>query len=133
MGRMLEIASRGEIGEIEHVEVVMGFPLDNDADPRWDFDLAGGAMMDLGCYALHGIRSLGIATSGEPKVTSASAVPRDVDPRVDVELSADLSYPSGATAHFRSSFALPEMTFTMHIRGTTRRGAGSQLCGLRTR
>ena len=118
MGRMLELAGSGEIGEIEHVEVVMGFPLTNDDDPRWDFDLAGGAMMDLGCYALHGIRSLGIATSGEPSVTAASAVPRQDDPRVDVELSGDLEYPSGASAHFRSSFALPEMTFTMHLRGT---------------
>jgi predicted dehydrogenase len=29
-----------------------------------------------------------------------------------------LEYPSGASAHFRSSFALPEMTFTMHLQGT---------------
>ena len=119
IGRMLELAGNGEIGEVEHVEVVMGFPLDNPADPRWDFDLAGGAMMDLGCYALHGLRTLGTALGGEPEVRAATAIPRESDPRVDAELSADLGFPSGATAHFRSSFVLPEMTFTMHIRGST--------------
>ena len=118
MARMLELAGSGEIGEVEHVEVVMGFGLTNDSDPRWDFDLAGGALMDVGCYALHGIRTLGTALGGEPAVTSASAIAREADPRVDAELSGDLEYPTGATAHFRSSFQLPEMTFTMHLRGT---------------
>lgn len=119
MTRIVEIAGSGKIGEIEHVEVVMGFPLNNRHDPRWDFDLAGGALMDLGCYALHGIRSLGGVLGGEPRVTAAKSVPHENDPRVDSELSADLAFPSGASAHFRSSFVLPEMTFTMHLRGTT--------------
>lgn len=118
MERMVDIAGSGEIGTIEHVEVVMGFPLDNLLDPRWDFDLAGGALMDVGCYALHGVRSLGAAMGGEPTVTDAKAVLRHDDPRVDSELSGDLVYPSGASAHFRSSFVLPEMTFTMHLRGS---------------
>lgn len=119
MNRLVELAENKGIGEIEHVEVVMGFPIDNPDDPRWDFDLAGGSLMDVGCYALHGIRSLGGVLGGEPRVTDAKAVPHESDPRVDSELYGDLVYPSGATAHFRSSFVLPEMTFTMHLRGTS--------------
>ena len=29
-----------------------------DDDLRWEYDLAGGALMDLGCYALHSQRTL---------------------------------------------------------------------------
>jgi len=128
MHRMVELAGNGEIGEIEHVEVVMGFPLERPTDPRWSFDLAGGAMMDVGCYALHGLRTLGSVLGGEPTVQSASATPHEQDPRVDAELSADLSFRSGATAHFRSSFLLPEMTFTMHIRGSEGEALAHNFC-----
>ena len=126
--RMVELTGNGELGEVEHVEVVMGFPLQRPDDPRWNFELAGGAMMDVGCYALHGLRTLGAVLGGEPRVNSASATPHDADPRVDAELSADLSFTSGATAHFRSSFLLPEMTFTMHIRGSEGEALAHNFC-----
>lgn len=29
------------------------------ADPRWSLELAGGALMELGCYGLHVMRMLG--------------------------------------------------------------------------
>lgn len=128
MRRMVELAGNGEIGDIEHVEVVMGFPLNDPKDPRWEFDLAGGALMDLGCYAVHGIRSLGEHLGGEPRVTGATAIPHEADSRVDQELSGDLAYPSGATAHFRSSFVLPEVTMTMHLRGTKGEALAHQFC-----
>ena len=128
MHRMVELAGNGEIGEVEHVEVVMGFPLERPTDPRWSFELAGGAMMDVGCYALHGLRTLGSVLGGEPTVNSATATPHEEDARVDAELSADLSFHSGATAHFRSSFLLPEMTFTMHIRGSEGEALAHNFC-----
>jgi len=34
-------------------------PPPGDDDPRWSLEMAGGALMDLGCYGLHVIRSLG--------------------------------------------------------------------------
>jgi len=118
MKRMIELAGSGELGTINHVEVSMGFDLGNPEDPRWIFDLAGGALMDVGCYAVHSLRSLGSVLGGEPRLHEASAVPAPHDERVDQELSATLSYPSGATAHFHSSFVVPERAFTMKIEGS---------------
>lgn len=128
MHRMIELAGSGELGTIEHVEVSMGFPLENPEDPRWVFDLAGGALMDVGCYAVHALRSLGTVLGGEPALEQASAVPAAHDDRVDAELSATLSYPSGVTAGFHSSFVVPEMTFTLNITGSTGSALAHNFC-----
>jgi predicted dehydrogenase len=118
MNRMIELVSSGELGDVHHVEVSMGFPLDNPGDPRWDFDLAGGAIMDVGCYAIHSLRTLGSVLGGEPTLEDAKGVSAAHDERVDQEMSADLSYASGATAHFHSSFVVPERDFSMKIEGS---------------
>ncbi|HTU73803.1 MAG TPA: hypothetical protein VMG38_09825 [Trebonia sp.] len=46
----------------------MCFPLPRFSDIRYDFGLAGGALMDAGCYAVHALRPLAM---GEPEVTAA--------------------------------------------------------------
>ena len=38
------------------VEVRMAMPAPEDDDPRWSLEMAGGALMDLGCYGLHVMR-----------------------------------------------------------------------------
>ena len=48
MERIVELATSGEIGTLKNVDIVMGFPLDQPDDPRWDFQLAGGSLMDVG-------------------------------------------------------------------------------------
>ncbi len=37
MERLIELATSGELGTLEHVSVVMGFPLLQPEDPRWHF------------------------------------------------------------------------------------------------
>ena len=59
MRRALELANDGTVGEIHHVEVRMAMPAPETSDPRWSFEMAGGALMDLGCYGLHVMRRLG--------------------------------------------------------------------------
>lgn len=96
--RLLEIAGSGELGRITHVETTFRMPAPSDDDPRWSFDLAGGAVMDIGCYALHVQRRLGRAVlGGEPTVVSARA--RERTPGVDAAMTAELAFPSGATGH----------------------------------
>ena len=56
--RMAELAHGGELGRIQRVETVMCFPLPRFSDIRYDFSLAGGALMDAGCYAVHALRLL---------------------------------------------------------------------------
>src|SRR4051794_10876363 len=57
--RAFALAADGTLGTVTHVEVRMAMPAPADDDPRWSFDMAGGALMDLGCYGLHVMRSLG--------------------------------------------------------------------------
>jgi len=64
-----------------------------DDDPRWSFELAGGAVMDLGCYALHAHRSLAPWGGGEPQVVGARGAERF---GVDEWVEADLRFPGGA-------------------------------------
>ena len=56
--RMAELVRGGELGRIERVETAMCFPLPRFSDIRYDFSLAGGALMDAGCYAVHAMRLL---------------------------------------------------------------------------
>ena len=71
----------------------MAAPPDND--PRWSFELAGGALMDLGCYALHAQRQFGRWTSGEPTIVSAAGGERAGRPGVDEWMRVELVFPGG--------------------------------------
>jgi predicted dehydrogenase len=90
--RLLEIVTSGEIGEVRHVEAHLCAPLLNTRDIRYRLDLAGGAAMDMGCYTLHFVRTLGGA---EPEVTASHA--KLLAPGVDRAMEVDLRFPSGAT------------------------------------
>jgi len=90
--RMLEIVASGELGEIRHVEAHLCAPILNTKDIRYRLDLAGGAGMDMGCYVLHFVRTLGGA---EPSVKAARA--KLLSPGVDRAMEVDLVFPSGAT------------------------------------
>lgn len=89
---MADIVRRGEIGELRHVESAMCIPLPLPKDIRYRWDLAGGATMDTGCYALHMNR---LVAGEEPEVVGATA--RLARPNVDRWMRAELRYPSGAT------------------------------------
>src|SRR5205814_2875807 len=69
--RMQEIVAGGELGELRHVEAHLCFPLPRFSNIRYDFGLAGGALMDAGCYTVNLVRMLG---GGEPEVVSARAL-----------------------------------------------------------
>ena len=95
---MKEVVTSGEIGKVRHVETAFCFPLPRFRDIRWQYDLAGGAAMDAGCYAVHMARTLG---GGEPEVVSARAKLRS--PNVDRFLQGELRFPSGATGRITCS------------------------------
>ena len=118
MQKMIDLVSSGELGEIFHVEVEAGFPLADPEDPRLSFDLAGGSLMDIGCYAVHALRHLGPALGGEPTITRATAIERDDLSGIDEHMEATLTFPSGATARFVSGFTFTSPRFTLRIEGT---------------
>ena len=49
--RLRELLDSGELGELRAVEIDMFMPAPDDGDPRWSYELAGGVLMDLGCYS----------------------------------------------------------------------------------
>jgi predicted dehydrogenase len=73
--RIREIIDSGEIGSVKEVFANMQLPwyftqwTFPDDDIRFNFDLAGGILMDAGCYCVNAVR---FASSSEPaQVTSA--------------------------------------------------------------
>jgi len=102
--RMREVLRAGELGPVRHLEAIFCIPILRRDDIRWRADLAGGALMDAGCYAMHLLRHLAEA---EPEVVSARAV--WTRGGVDRWLTADLRLPGGRTA--RLTCALLSATF----------------------
>jgi predicted dehydrogenase len=90
--RMIDVVAGGEIGDLRHVETAMCIPLPMPKDIRYRLDLAGGATMDTGCYAVHMNRSV---AGAEPKVISAQA--RTAGEGVDRWMRAEFHYPGGVT------------------------------------
>ena len=100
--RMQEVVESGELGKLRLVEASFCFPLPNFSDIRYDFDLAGGALMDAGCYAVHIVRMLGGAPAGgEPAVVRADAKLRGAN--IDRAMRADMHFPAGHTGRIHCS------------------------------
>jgi predicted dehydrogenase len=90
--RMKEIVDGPELGRIRHLEAHFCVPLFLPGNIRYRFDLAGGATMDLGCYAVNVLRFL---AGVEPEVTTARA--RLASAQVDRYMRAELRFPDGRT------------------------------------
>lgn len=97
--RAIELVSAGAVGEVTHVEAAMVFPsMHGPDDIRFRYDLAGGALMDTGSYALSNLRAF-----GELEVVRAES--EEMAPDVDRRTIAELRYRnSGATASMLSEF-----------------------------
>jgi predicted dehydrogenase len=113
--RLHELLSSGELGELQRVETIMRIPAPAPEDPRWSLALAGGALMDLGCYSLHAVRAIAPWAGGEPRLVAARGGERTGLPGVDEWVDADLEYPSGVTASARCHMAAQgrEMTYRL--------------------
>jgi predicted dehydrogenase len=98
--RMREIVGSGELGAVRHVEARFCVPLLLPGDIRYRLDLAGGAAMDAGCYAVHVVRTL---AGAEPEVVRAEA--RLASPRVDRWMAAELRFPGGCSGRVECSLA----------------------------
>lgn len=118
--RAFSLAAAGALGEITHVEVRMSMPTPGDDDPRWSLEMAGGALMDLGCYGLHVMRSLGRLAvpgiEGRPSIVRAHAEQRA--PGVDAWCDVEIGFPGGATGLAAHSMVGRAHSFTIRIVGT---------------
>jgi predicted dehydrogenase len=98
--RMREVIASGDLGRLRHFEIWFCFPMIFPNDIRWRLDLAGGAMMDTGCYTVSMLRHLamadGAAPYAEPEVVGARAWLRS--PEVDRRVDAELRFADGRSA-----------------------------------
>lgn len=117
--RVVELIDAGTVGEVRHIDVPLLMPDPGPDDPRWQWDLAGGSVMDLGCYSLSCLKLLGERfCGGTPVVVSAEAETRATDGRVDERLLARLAFPSGATGSGGSDMAADDWAFTLVVTGS---------------
>jgi predicted dehydrogenase len=97
--RALAALRSGAIGRLRHIEASFNADLpDTPGELRYIEALGGGALMDLGCYCMHWIRSV---AGEEPTITRASA--RCGSPGVDLDIEAEMAFVSGPTATLKCS------------------------------
>ena len=114
--RMQAILASGEIGTLRHLESWMCFPLPFMRDIRYQFNLAGGATMDGGTYAINVQRFL---AGSEPEVVRAKAWL--ASPQVDRRMEADFRFPNDVTGHMTCSM-LSRTLLRLAVRATGDRG-----------
>lgn len=99
--RVRELIESGLIGEIRSVRTSFSFMMKPARLYRIqsDIDAGGGAMWDIGCYAIHAAR---MWMEGTPQ--SVSAMMHCADSGADLSTSGIIEYGAGRRAHFDFSF-----------------------------
>ena len=97
---LTELLERGAVGELRFVHATFSSPIPA-TDPRFDPQLAGGALMDVGCYCVSGAR----VVAGEP--LAASAFQLRAPSGIDVRLVGSLSFAGGVLGQIDCAFDLP--------------------------
>ncbi len=108
--RLSAILRSGVLGRLRRVSAVFDAPIRNPGDIRYVYELGGGALMDLGCYAVQWLR---FVTGSEPRVVEARAVERPA--RVDLSMRATLEFPDDVAGEISCSMA-PEGSFVARLR-----------------
>lgn len=111
-GRILSLLRQGAIGTPVTLTAEIHGPPMSTGDFRWIRELGGGALHDLGCYALDFIVRL---TGGLPDESSVMARHED---DIDVVVTAALKYNDGPFAHVGASFWAPWTSAPLSLRGT---------------
>ncbi|KAH7370172.1 hypothetical protein BKA65DRAFT_444993 [Rhexocercosporidium sp. MPI-PUGE-AT-0058] len=88
---------------ISHFTVPAGFFPKGDI--RWNFDLAGGSLMDIGTYSVAALRDVFRAEPVECTCAKASIIPKPGDQRIDEGLDADFIFLDGAVGSIEASIA----------------------------
>ena len=112
--RILAIVRGGELGELKRVEASVCFPLLKRGDIRWRADLAGGATLDAGCYAVNMVRTV---AGSEPEVIDAEA--RTTRGGVDRALTGRLRFPGGVSGRVTCSLLSRHvLSIGLRVKGT---------------
>lgn len=111
--RVKQMIDEGAIGDVKTINATFTFSLRDEANVRLSKSLAGGSLMDVGCYCVNVMRHM---VGDEPYRVEAIGVVGD-ESGVDESLTGTLAFPGGVLGHFDSSLR----TYRTHmydIRGT---------------
>jgi D-xylose 1-dehydrogenase (NADP+, D-xylono-1,5-lactone-forming) len=102
--RLVELIGSGVAGRVRVVRTAFAFDLAAErgtGDTRFDPALDGGALMDVGCYCISGLRLV----AGEPERARGEQA---VGPSgVDVVFTGALAFADGVVGHFDCGFIVP--------------------------
>jgi D-xylose 1-dehydrogenase (NADP+, D-xylono-1,5-lactone-forming) len=103
--RVKEIIDSGEIGDVSYMQAGFSFYLDEGRRAnsiKMSDETGGGAIYDVGCYAIHSLRNI---LRAEPETVKVHAV-MDPDFYIDTDAVGYLTFPNGVRATFDCSFNL---------------------------
>ncbi len=110
--RAFDIAAGGKIGRLQRADAMFDVPIAYAPEElRWAAPLGGGALMDLGCYPVHALRTI---LRAEPHVERAIA---KIQHGVDAEMDAGLLFPGGVTAHLHCSMIAAKFAARLFVEG----------------
>ena len=110
--KVLEMVRSGAVGEVKQIRSSFTFPLTRPDNIRWDPELGGGALMDVGCYCVNVSRTL---AGKEPVEVRAMANFRASG--VDEQMAGSLLFEGGMLAHFDCALTM-ERTEVYQVLGT---------------
>jgi len=96
------LVREGALGRLLAVRSTFTFPLASLADVRAQPELAGGALMDVGCYCVNGSRLL----AGEPETVFAEQLTGPTG--IDMALFGTMRFPGDLVGQFEASFVAPQ-------------------------
>jgi len=110
--KVLEMVREGAVGDLKQIRSTFTFLLTTPENIRWDPELGGGALMDVGCYCVNVSRTI---VGREPVEVRAMANFRT--PGVDEQMAGTLRFEDGLLAHFDCALTM-ERTEAYQIQGT---------------
>jgi len=109
---VLDLVQRGLVGPLTQIRSTFTFPLTRPDNIRWDADLGGGALMDVGCYCVNVSRTM---AGREPVEVRAMANFRSSG--VDEQMAGSLRFEDGLLAHFDCALTM-ERSEVYQLMGT---------------
>lgn len=113
--KVRDLVASGAIGDLRAIQTRFAYFNDDAANIRNRLETGGGALMDIGCYAVNLARML----YGSEPTSVSSAVLRDPRLGVDIVTSALLEFGDGQAAFTVSTRAEPDQR--VHLMGTSGR------------
>lgn len=112
--RVLALVRDGAIGTLQVIQSAFTFTVRHEGDIRLSAALAGGSLMDVGCYCVNVMR---LITGEEPDDVRAVGRFGAGEDGVDESLAGVLHFPSGVIGHFDSGLRAYR-THMVDLRGT---------------